>query len=137
MLDLTWIDDATAAIRLALEAPDSSCGGVFHITSGQPIAVSEAFALLFESCGLKVKLVPVSPEAALWIAGGCEWISRMATAGRWEPPVTRYSVGSLAFGQTLDISAACRDLGYLPQKDIREALRECGQYWREQGRTPS
>jgi len=137
LLDLTWIDDATSAICLALEAPDSCSGQVYHITSGQPIPASESFVLLFEACGLDVRLVPVSAEAALRIASLFEWTSRIATAGRWEPPVTRYSVGSLAFAQTLDISAARRDLGYVPRKDIREALRECGRQWRKQNLNPA
>ncbi len=132
LLDLTWIDDATEAVRLALDAPDSCHGKVYHITSGQPIPASEAFALLFEACELKVRRVPVSPGTALLISGACEWISRLITGGRWEPPLTRYSVGALAFGQTLDITAARRELGYLPRKEMREALRECGQSWRNQ-----
>lgn len=132
MLDLTWIDDATEAVRLALNAPDSCHGKVYHITSGQPIPASEAFTLLFEACELRVKRVPVSPGMAMLISGVCEWISRLITGGRWEPPLTRYSVGALAFGQTLDITAARRDLGYLPGKEMREALRECGQSWRNQ-----
>ncbi len=136
LLDLTWIDDATEAIRLALESPDSCCGQVYHITSGLPIPAAEAFALLFEACGLEVKLVSVSAEAALRIASLLEWTSRLATAGKWEPPLTRYSVGSLTFAQTLDISAARRNLGYVPRKDIREALQECGNHWRKQKHKP-
>lgn len=130
-LDLTWIDDATAAIRLALEAPLVHCGKTYHITSGQPLPVSEAFALLFDACGLEVRFVPVSPGWMLTVAGLLECASLVATAGRWEPPLTRYTVASLAFEQTLDISAARQDLGYLPKRSIREALQECGRLWRE------
>lgn len=130
-LDLTWIDDAAMAIRLALEAPDSCRGKTYHITSGQPLPVSALFPLLFEACGLTVRFFQVSTGTALAAAGLLEWFSRLATAGHWEPPVTRYGVGSLAYEQTLDISAARRDLGYSPKKDIREALADCGQQWRE------
>ncbi len=131
LLDLTWIADAAMAIRLALEAPDSCRGKVYHITSGQPLPVSEAFALLFEACGLRVRFFPVSTGKALAVAGLLEWLSRLATAGKWEPPLTRYTVGSLAFEQSLDISAARSELNYVPGKDIREALADCGRQWRE------
>lgn len=130
-LDLTWVGDATNAIRLALEAPDRFLGKIYHITSGQPMPVSEVFSRLFEACGLSVRFLPVSTGTALAAAGCLEWISHLLTAGRWEPPLTRYSVGSLAFEQSLDISAARRDLGYVPQMDIREALAICGKQWRE------
>lgn len=131
LLDLTWIGDATEALRLALEAPYACSGSIYHITSGQPIPATEAFTVLFEACGLEVKMIRLSPGAALFIAGACELSSWLFTAGRWEPPLTRYSIGTLAFGQTLDISAARREMGYHPQKEIREALRECGQAWRK------
>ena len=45
---------------------------------------------------------------------------------RWEPPLTRYSVGALGYGQTLDISPARQDLGYAPNTDVLARLRECG-----------
>jgi len=131
-LDLTWIDDAALAVRLALEAGDHCRGKIYHITSGQPLPGAEAFALLFEACGLRVRFLPVAIKPALALAGMLERCSRLFTGGRWEPPVTRYTVGSLAFEQTLDISAARRDLSYAPQKDIREALVECGEQWRNQ-----
>jgi 2-alkyl-3-oxoalkanoate reductase len=131
LLDLTWIGDAAQAIELALAAGASCRGRIYHLTSGSPIRVSEAFALLFEACGLPVRFVPVSTRHALATAAGLEKVSRLFTGGRWEPPLTRYTVGSLAFEQSLDISAARADLGYLPQTDIRAALRECGRLWRE------
>ena len=132
LLDLTWIADAATAIRLALKAPDSCRGKIYHITSAQPLPVSEAFTLLFEACGLRVRFVPLSTAKALAVAGLLEWLSRLTTGGRWEPPLTRYTVGSLAFEQSLDISAARSDLGYVPGKDIREALVDCGRQWRQQ-----
>jgi len=132
LLDLTWIGDAATAIRLALEAGEARRGRLYHITSGAPMRVSEAFTLLFEACGLEVRHVPVPTRRALALAGVLENASRLITGGRWEPPLTRYTVGSLAFEQSLDISAARADLGYLPQTDLRAALRECGRLWREQ-----
>jgi len=132
LIDLTWIGDAATAIRLGLEAPATNRGKVYHITSGHPLPVPEALAILFAACGLKVRFrsFPIHPTLA--VAGILDWLSILATAGRWEPPITRYTVGSLAYEQSLDISAARSDLGYVPQKDVREALAECGRRWREQ-----
>ena len=136
-LDLTLIDDAVRAIVLAIEAGEQCIGKTYHITSGSPMRVSEAFTLLFEGCGLDVRFVPLSRDGALAVAGGLEKLSHLFTAGKWEPPLTRYTVGSLAYEQSLDISAARADLGYLPQTDIRSALRECGRRWREQQNSSS
>jgi len=131
-LDLTWIGDAARAVRLAVEAPETTFGKTYHISGGQALRLSEAFPLLFDACGLRVRFRPVPLRAALVLAGGLEAVSRLVTGERWEPPLTRYTVGLFAYEQTLDLSAARRDLGYLPQKDIREALVECGHRWREE-----
>jgi nucleoside-diphosphate-sugar epimerase len=130
-LDLTWIADAATAVRLALEAPERCRGKIYHITSGQPLAVAEALALLFAARGLRVRFIPIPTAPALALASALERLSGLVTGGRWEPPLTRYTVGSLAYEQSLDISAARRDLGYHPQKDIREALADCGREWRK------
>jgi len=128
LLDLTAISDACAAIELALTTPQTS--GIYHITSGQPISRKLALETVFDACGLTVKWKPLSLPFALALGSTLEWSSRLLTAGRWEPPLTRYSVGALGYGQTLDISAARRDLGYAPSAAIPEVLRNCGEAWR-------
>lgn len=41
-----------------------------------------------------------------------------------EPPLTRYTASTIAFSQTLDISAAREDLGYRPTTTLAQSLRE-------------
>lgn len=129
LLDLTWIGDAVDAVLLALQA-DARCDGrVYHITSGAPLSRQRVLETLFAACGLEVRLRPMPLSLALALGSALEGISRLATMGRWEPPLTRYSVGALAYGQTLDISAARRDLGYAPLTDILSRLQACGLAW--------
>ncbi|HQZ28834.1 MAG TPA: NAD-dependent epimerase/dehydratase family protein [Verrucomicrobiales bacterium] len=130
-LDLTAVEDVAEGIRLTAEAGEAIAGNVYHLTGGDPIPAAEAFALLFEACGLKVRDLPIRPETALFLAGFLETASRVFTAGKWEPPVTRYSIGSLIYEQSLDISAARRDLGYDPKTDLRKTLIECGKRWKK------
>jgi nucleoside-diphosphate-sugar epimerase len=132
LLELTWIGDAVHAIVLAMEAPGHGVGRVYQITSGQPLPTSLVLGTLLRACGLEVRFVRVPLQPALALAGGLEWISNLGTAGRWEPPLTRYAVGALGFEQTHDLTAARRDLGYAPQTGILDALVRCGQEWREQ-----
>ncbi len=132
LLDLTWINDAVAAVELALTAPPSCVGNVYQITSGQPLSRRLVLETLFAACGLTVSFRPLSLPFALRLGSTMEWLSRLVTLGNWEPPLTRYSVGALGFGQTLDISAARHDLHYAPQTDLLARLRECGQAWRNQ-----
>jgi nucleoside-diphosphate-sugar epimerase len=132
LLDLTWINDAVAAIELSLTASASSLGKVYQITSGQPLSRRLVLETLFAACGLTVTLRPLPLSFALGLGSALEWISRLATLSNWEPPLTRYSVGALGYGQTLDISAARNDLLYAPQTDILARLQDCGHAWRNQ-----
>lgn len=130
LMDLTWIGDAVAAVRLALNAPASCRGRVYNITSGDPQPRNAVLRAMLESCGLQVRFRRIPLNRALAVASVMETISRVFTLSRWEPLATRYSVGVQGFPQTLDISAARADLGYDPQTDVLAALRECGAEWR-------
>lgn len=136
LLDLTWIGDAAAAVRLALEAPAGVRGRVYHVTSGNPQPRSRVFDTLFQAEGVRVRYRTISHGRARALAGALEGLSLALTLGRWEPPLTRYAVDELALGHTLDISAARRDLGYDPRTDVLERLRETGAAWRREHRVP-
>lgn len=131
LMDLTFINDAVDAVWLALEADAEHSGKVYNITSGDPQPRKQVLDTLLEACDLTVRFKTVSVSRALMLARALEWGSRTFTRGRWEPPLTRYSVGALSYEQTLDISAARHDLGYTPQTDVLARLRETGRWWRD------
>lgn len=134
-LDLTWIGDAVSAVIAAIRAPATCRGRVYHVTSGDPQPRSLVLRTILEANGLPVRFREIPLPKAMAIAGTLEWASRAFTLGRWEPPVTRYSVGALAYGQTLDISAARADLQYAPQGNVLAALRQCGEWSRDASTT--
>lgn len=136
LMDLTFIDDGVNAVWLALKADSRHSGKVYNVTSGDPQRRSRVLGTLLEACGLSVRFRSLSIKHALALATALEWGSRVLTRGRWEPPLTRYSVGALGYEQTLDISAARRDLGYAPPTDVVACLRETGCQWRKT-QTPS
>ncbi len=131
LLDLTTIDDAAHAVCLAVEAPANIEGKTYHVTSGQALPASTAFRALFAGCGMNPRPREVEISRAMRVAGWLEIFSRLVTGGRWEPPITRYSMGALAFTQTLSIAAIRRDLGYQPgDTQLADVLRSCGEDWR-------
>lgn len=135
LMDLTWIDDAAHAVLLALRASSSCSGRVYHITSGDPQPRSRILNSLLDACGIPVQYRIITLQRALTVVGWLERFSRIFTLSRWEPPATRYSVGALAFDQSLDISAARAQLGYDPHTDVLARLRECGLAWRKEHST--
>jgi nucleoside-diphosphate-sugar epimerase len=108
--NLTHVDDATAAIMAALDAPASLSGRIYHIAGEvQPIRsiVEKASAM----AGIQVRWRKMPWPAAFAATRVAEAVARMLP-GNPEPVVTAYGLGILAFTQTLDTSAARRDLGF-------------------------
>ncbi|NOT61026.1 MAG: NAD-dependent epimerase/dehydratase family protein [Acidobacteria bacterium] len=120
-IDVTWIGNAVDAVELALLAPQLKSGSVYNISNGEPLTARELFARVTAALELKVSLRPVPYRLAATLAGGAEWWADHVT--HREPRVTRYSLALLAYSQTLDISAARRELGYHPTVSVNEGLQ--------------
>jgi 2-alkyl-3-oxoalkanoate reductase len=130
-MDMTSVDHMAQAVIRALQAPDSCHGKVYSITDDQEIRRSELMNTLFDACGLRVRFVKIPVPLAMGIGSFLEKTSTILTGNRWEPPMTRYSVGTLTYDKTLDISAAKIDLGYAPRLSTVAGLQHFGKWWKE------
>ena len=120
LIDLTYVDNVVDAIVLALASP-ASPDATFNISNGQPQRAGDLFAQLARAFGLPWRPRHVPLATGLALARACELAGRVARG--WEPPLTRYTVGTVAFSQTLDLQRACDRLGYVPRVDIAEGIR--------------
>lgn len=120
VIDVTAVENVAVALRLALTYGDAA-GGVYNITNDDP---REFRALLLQLLGLlgeepRLRAVDrrVAGAVAAVLEGACSVLP-----GRPEPLFTRYTLGTIAYSQTLDISRAKEDLGYRPEVGLDEAL---------------
>ncbi|GAT73254.1 NAD dependent epimerase/dehydratase family protein [Microbacterium sp. HM58-2] len=120
VIDVTAVENAAAALRLALTEGDPA-GGVYNITNDEPRAFRDLLTGLLEQLGLTPRLRPMNRRAAWAAASALEGIFTVLP-GRPEPPLTRYTLSTIAFSQTLDISRAKAELGYRPEVSLDEAL---------------
>jgi nucleoside-diphosphate-sugar epimerase len=58
-----------------------------------------------------------------------EWIYKYLLPDQ-EPPLTRYTLGLLAFSQTLDMTSAKIKLGYEPRISMEQGLDEFVRCWK-------
>jgi nucleoside-diphosphate-sugar epimerase len=72
---------------------------------------------------------PLPLSVGLGLASTLEWVANTFQGGK-EPILTRYAVGLLAKSQTLDITAAREQLGYVPKVSIDEGLAHFVAWWR-------
>jgi nucleoside-diphosphate-sugar epimerase len=129
-IDITYIDNVIDALLLCQSAPDSLLGRTFNITNGESICVIDLLERLFSRLDYPCRLRPISYPIANWTASVMESISNLLLGGK-EPILTRYTVGLLAFSQTLDITAAVGELGYQPHVSIESGLDTFAQWWKE------
>ncbi|MCZ2498598.1 NAD-dependent epimerase/dehydratase family protein [Xylophilus sp. Kf1] len=131
-LDLTYVDNLVDAVELALaQAGAHPPGATFNISNGEPLRVDELFGLLATAFGLPVRLRQVPYPVVDAAARAMEGLARLRPG--WEPPLTRYSAGLLAFSQTLDLTRARRQLGYAPRIALREGLARTAAWFRTHG----
>ncbi len=120
-VDLTYVDNVAAAIERALEAP-AAAGRTYIITNDEHPALWQIIGRLLDRCSPRARQSPltrVSVRGALAAATVLEARGRLLGA---EPPITRYSVLILARTQTYDIAAARRDLDYVPEVPLDDAI---------------
>ncbi|XID94514.1 NAD-dependent epimerase/dehydratase family protein [Paenibacillaceae bacterium WGS1546] len=132
LLDLTYIDNVVDGLVLACNAPDSAADEIYNLSNGEPVKLSDLLRRLFDRLQLPLRTVRVSRPVALAAGRGMEWAYRTFPALGGEPPFTRYTVGLLAFSQTLDIAKARQALGYEPRVGLEEGLRRFADWWRNE-----
>lgn len=120
LVDLTAVQNVATALRLAAETPGID-GEAINITNGDPRPFRDLIEELFDLLGRtpRYRSLPTRPLYA--VAGLLEAVCA-ALPGHPEPALTRYTLTTIAYSQTLDISKARSLLGYTPQVTLDESL---------------
>ncbi len=130
ILDMTYIDNVVEALCCCRIAPDALSGGVYNISNGEPTALKDLLNQLSQALDQPLQFKPMPFPAAFAVAAGMEAFAKLFSAG--EPMLTRYTVGLLAFSQTLNIAAAVNELGYRPKTSLNEGIQQFSQWWKTQ-----
>nr|WP_031236972.1 NAD(P)-dependent oxidoreductase [Asticcacaulis sp. AC460] len=117
--DLTHVDDVVGGITCALM---SRATGTYNISGGAPQTIKSIIEQTCGHAGITPRFTGIPVGLALFAARTAELLARL-TPGQPEPIFTTYSVGVMAYSQTLDLTAARRGLGYAPQIDFANGLR--------------
>lgn len=130
-VDITFVDVVSSAILAAAAAP-CPVRGTYNVAHGESVRVKDLVERIMAALGLPVAWRRVPLVAALAAATMAESVSRIMNS-KDEPPLTAYSLGLLAFSQTLDISAIKADLGWTPPVSLEMGLGRTTE-WLERSR---
>lgn len=130
LIDATYVDNVVESLILAASSSQNTLGKKYNITNGEPILLKELLQRSFSALDLpfKPKIIPYN------IAHGMAAVMEACASLPFftnEPLLTKYGVGVFSIGQTLDISAAKKDLGYQPIISMEQGINKFAQWWKE------
>lgn len=126
LIDLTHVSDAAQAFILAGASPLG--GRAYNITSGEIFRLEEIIDLVCARANRQPRRIALSYGQALMIAKGLEALHHLFAPNR-EPVLNRQVVASLGRSLTLDITAARRDLGYVPRLTLAQGIEDYADVW--------
>ena len=125
LVDTTYIDNAADAHLLAadrLAKNPAISGNTYFISQDEPIPAWDMINAILNAAGLEPVNGVISYRAARTIGAVLEFAYRFLGISK-EPLMTRFLADAVAKSHWFDISAAKRDLGYLPEINTAEGLR--------------
>ena len=128
-VDVTCVENVAYALSLGVKAENVN-GQVFNITNGEPMEFKSILEMFLNSINKKAKYLKLPFGMVYGLASFLEWMYRTFNK-KGEPALTRYTVCTLAFSQTLNIDKAKEMLGYKPIKTLSEGILEYGEWWKE------
>jgi nucleoside-diphosphate-sugar epimerase len=132
MVDMSYVENVVDAVEASLALPcnPADAAPVFNISNGEPLAIRDLLKRISDAFGLPLNPVDRPYVLVDRIARLMETGARLAPG--WEPPFTRYSLGTIAFSQTLDLSRAKTLLAYRPHVTLDDGIARTAQWWRSQ-----
>ena len=129
LVDITHVRNVAHACCLAAVKEDID-GEVFNITNGEPETFRTILEEFLSAIGEKPKYLKLPFGLVYGISSFLEWFYR-SFRRKGEPMLTRYTVCTLGFSQTLNIENARKKLGYQPIVSLKEGIEEYGKWWKE------
>lgn len=126
-VDITCVQNVAYACYLAMITRKAK-GETFNITNGEPSEFKDLLMLFCKEAGEKPKFLHLPFGLLYPIACMLEVVYTLLPTKK-EPVLTRYTVCTLAFSQSLNISKARKILGYEPKISLEEGIREYGKWW--------
>ncbi len=125
-IDTTYISNAAQAHIMAAEklmANQQLSGRIYFISQGEPVYLWDMVNHLLAAAGQP----PVKKSIPKGLAYAIGWVLECVYKGLGiasEPRMTRFLANELSRSHWFDISAAKKDLGYVPEVSLTEGLKQ-------------
>ena len=136
LVDTTYIENAAEAHILAAEklitnGQKAACAGkAYFISNGEPQTMDQIINGILHAAGLPPVTRSISPSLA-YMAGATLECMYGLLGRKNEPPITRFVARQLSTAHWFDLSAAKRDLGYVPKISIQDGLKKLAEHFKQ------
>lgn len=133
-VDVSFVKDVAAAHLAAFDAlaGGRGAGQAYFISQGEPVEIWPWLNQVLEGLG-HAPLTRKMPLPIAYAAGGLAEMVWKVFNKSGEPPITRFVAVELAKDHFFDLEAAKRDLGFVPQTTMQDALKETISDLKERG----
>ena len=131
VVDITCVENVALALRLAMESGEDT-GKTYNITNGEPTEFKSILEQLFHQIGEEPRYKKLPLGLLYFVASLLEGIYKLFHIYK-EPSLTRYTVLTLGYSQTLNIEGARRDFGYEPKMTLKEGIKKYADSVRDEG----
>jgi len=121
-VDMTCVENVAYALRLCVESKKDK-HKIYNITNDEPREFKGILEELFNQIGVEPHYRNINLKFALGAAGAIERFYKLFHIYK-EPAITCYTICTLGYSQTMDISKAKKDLGYKPQISLSEEIKK-------------
>lgn len=122
-IELTDVRDVANATLLAAKKMDQLQGQAINISGGCRIAVRELAEKIASAAKYDPRYINIPMPVAKVLAPLLEWYGAIS-GYKHEPRLTRYTLATLAYSQTFDMTLAKEKLGYVPIYDPLATILE-------------
>lgn len=121
-VDMTCVENVAYAVRLCTEK-EKSKHGVYNITNDEPQEFKGLLEELFNAIGEIPRYRHINLRLGIILASIIERFYKIFRITS-EPPITKYTICTLGYSQTLNIDRAKSELGYKPKMTLSEGIKK-------------
>lgn len=129
IVDITCVENVAYSLRLAMEKEEAN-GNIYNITNGNPTEFKNILDKLFTELEEKANYRKMNINLMYFVASVIELFYKLFRIYK-EPMITKYTIATLGYSQSLNIEKAKKDLDYNPKITLEEGIKKYAEHERK------
>lgn len=129
VVDITCVENVAYSLRLAMEKEEAN-GNIYNITNGDPTEFKNILDKLFTELEERANYRKMNINLMYFVASVIELFYKLFRIYK-EPMITKYTIATLGYSQSLNIEKAKKDLDYNPKITLEEGIKKYAEHERK------